>query len=530
MQQHQRQCVIACLVLLLSGPAALAQISSPKVTGGQLQGALVDGVASFKGIPFAAPPIGELRWKAPQPLLPWQGVRKADVYGPSCMQAAQMIALMGAGSAVSEDCLYLNVWSAAKSATERRPVMVWIYGGGFAAGMTGIPSYDGQQFAKRGVVLVSVAYRVGPFGFLADPALTREGGGTSGNYGLQDMIAGLRWVKRNIAKFGGDPSRVTIFGESAGGLAVSMLAASPAATGLFQRVISESGSSFGPPRHGAEAGGLVPSLKDAETFGHSFLTKLGATDPASARALSADKIQSGLPADALAGGFWPNFDGRILPGDQYLRYSAGKFNDTPVLIGTNSDEGALFARPGMTTAAFEMQVRAGYGERADEILKAYPHANDMDAARAGKQLFRDMTFAWGTWTWAKLQSESGKNPAFIYYFDHRTPQSPDGANHASEIPFVFNTLGAPGLGGVRLKIGPKEVKLAEQMQRYWVNFATSGDPNGSDLPSWPTFDEKTQQAMVLDDATGASARPLPNQAQLHALDQYFSWRRENAAR
>ena len=528
MQQNQRHCVLACLVFLLAGPAALAQISTSKVTGGQLAGTLVDGVASFKGIPFAAPPIGELRWKAPQPVPAWQGVRKAEAYGPSCMQSAQMIALMGAGPSVSEDCLYLNVWTAAKSATERRPVMVWIYGGGFAAGMTGVAAYDGQQFAKRGVVLVSVAYRVGPFGFLADPALTREGGGTSGNYGLEDMIAGLRWVKRNIAKFGGDASRVTIFGESAGGLAVSMLAASPAATGLFQRAISESGSSFGPPSRGNAAGALVPPLKSAEAFGHSFLTKLGAADLAGARALSADKVQSGLPADALAGGFWPNFDGRILPGDHYLRYAAGKFNDTPVLIGTNSDEGALFARPGMTIAAFEKQVRAGYGDHADDILKAYPHATDMDAARAAKQLFRDTTFAWGTWAWARLQSEHGKNPEFIYYFDHRTEQSPDGANHASEIPFVFNTLSATGLGGVHLKIGPKEVKLAEQMQRYWVNFATNGDPNASGLPSWPAFDAKTQQAMVLDDASGA--RPLPNQAQLHALDEYFSWRRGNAAK
>ena len=215
-----------------------------------MAGTVADGVAAFKGIPFAAPPIGELRWKPPQPVQAWQGVRKADAYGPSCMQSAQMIALMGAGPSVGEDCLYLNVWTAAKSAAERRPVMVWIYGGGFAAGMTGIAAYDGQQFAKDGVVLVSVAYRVGPFGFLADPALTREGGGTSGNYGLLDMIAGLRWVKQNIAKFGGDPARVTIFGESAGGMAVSMLAASPAATGLFQRAISESGGAFGPPRQG----------------------------------------------------------------------------------------------------------------------------------------------------------------------------------------------------------------------------------------------------------------------------------------
>jgi para-nitrobenzyl esterase len=526
MRQTHRLCLIAALTLLLVGPAAIAQIDSANVTGGQIQGTVADGIAAFKGVPFAAAPIGDLRWKAPQPADAWQGVRKADAYGPSCMQAASMLAVMGAGPAVGEDCLYLNVWTAAKSAAERRPVMVWIYGGGFAAGMTGIPPYDGQRFAKEGVVLVSVAYRVGPFGFLAHPALTREGGGSSGNYGLQDMIAGLRWVKQNISKFGGDPARVTIFGESAGGIAVSLLAGSPAATGLFKHAISESGGAFGPPRQGTEAGGLLPTLKSAEDFGQQFLTKLGATDLASARALSADRIQAALPADALSGGFWPNLDNKILPRNQYGRYSTGQFNDTPVLIGTNSDEGALFARPGMTPAAFAAQVRAGYGDRAERILSAYPHANDAQAARAGKQLFRDTTFGWSTWVWATLQSEHGRHKAYIYYFDHRTPQSPDGANHGSEIAFVFGNLSAPGMGGVVMKPTAAEQTLSDQMHRYWVNFATVGDPNGPGLPPWPAFDTKSQQAMVLDDSPGA--RPLPNQAQLQALDDYFSWRRTSA--
>ncbi len=523
MQQKLGRYLITLATLLLGARASFAQIHDANVTGGRLEGSTADGVSAFKGIPFAAPPIGELRWKAPQSVRAWQAVRKADSFGPSCMQGARMLALMGASSGESEDCLYLNVWTAARSAAERRPVMVWIYGGGFAAGMTGVPTYDGTQFAKQGVVLVSVAYRVGPFGFLADPALTLEGGRTSGNYGLQDMIAGLRWVKQNIARFGGDPARVTIFGESAGGIAVSMLAASPPAAGLFQRVISESGGAFNPPRQGTGAGGLVPTLKGAEEYGHQFLTKLGASDLAGARALSADKIQAALPADALSGGFWPNFDGKVLPGDLYLRYSAGKFNDTPILVGTNSDEGALFARPGMTAAAFEKQVREGYGARADHILKAYPHGTDQEAASAGKRLFRDTTFGWSTWAWATQQSRHGKNPAFIYYFDHRTPQSPEGANHGSEIAFVFHTLAAPGLGGVVMKPTAAEWNLSEQMQRYWVNFATTGDPNGVGLPAWPVFDVKTQQAMVLKDTP--SAQPLPNQEQLRAMDDYFRWRR-----
>lgn len=526
MRQNHRLCRIAALCLLFAVPAAFAQIEGAAVTGGRIQGTVADGIAAFKGVPFAAAPTGDLRWKPPQPLHAWQGVRKAVAYGPSCMQGAAMLGIMGAGPAIGEDCLYLNVWTAAKSATERRPVMVWIYGGGFAAGMTGIASYDGQQFARDGVVLVSIAYRVGPFGFLAHPALTREGGGTSGNYGLLDMIAGLRWVQQNIAQFGGDPARVTIFGESAGGMAVSMLAASPAAAGLFQRAISESGGSFGPPRAGAAAGGLLPTLKSAEDFGQQFLGKLGATDLAGARALTADKLQNGLPRDALAGGFWPNLDEKVLLSNQYGRYAAGKFNDTPVLIGTNSDEGALFATPGMTPATFAAQVRSGYGARADRVLGAYPHATDAEAVLAGKHLFRDTTFGWSTWAWATLQSEHGKHPAYIYYFDHRTPQSPDGANHGSEIAFVFGNLTAPGMGGVVLKPTAAEQKLSAQMHDYWVNFAANGDPNGPGLPPWPAFEVKGQQAMVLDDST--SARPLPNQPQLQALDDYFSWRRQNA--
>jgi para-nitrobenzyl esterase len=529
MQQNRGHYLLLALALLLGATTAAAQITTATVSGGQVAGTAADGVAAFKGVPFAAPPLRALRWRAPQPVPAWQGVRKADSYAASCEQAPGILTLMGAGPAFGEDCLYLNVWTAAKSPNERRPVMVWIYGGGFAAGATGIPTYDGTQFAKDGVVLVSVAYRVGPFGFLAHPDLTREGAGTSGNYGVQDMIAGLRWVKQNIAQFGGDPARVTIFGESAGGIAVSLLAASPAAAGLFQRAISESGGAFGPARQGSQAGGLLPTLRSAEAFGQQFLSRLGASDLAAARALPAEKIQSGLPKNALDGGFWPNFDGKILPGDQYVRYSAGRFNDTPILVGTNSDEGALFAAPGMTAAAFETQVRTGYGDRAAGILAVYPHSGNAEAERAGKQLFRDTTFAWSTWTWARLQSQQqGKHQAFVYYFDHRTPQSPDGANHGSEIVFVFRTLGTPGIGGVVTKPTPAEVKLSDQMHRYWVNFATNGDPNGPGLPSWPAFDVATQQAMVLDDTP--SARPLPNQAQLHALDDYFSWRRASAAK
>jgi para-nitrobenzyl esterase len=519
-------------VLCLSAAAsltspAMAQLGTASVTGGQVQGVVKDGIAAFKGIAFAAPPVGALRWKSPQPVLPWQGVRKAEAYAPSCMQEPRMLAMLGAGPATSEDCLYLNVWTGARSASEKRPVMVWIYGGAFAGGMTSSPVYEGVRFANSGVVLVSVAYRVGPFGFLAQPEATREGGGSSGNYGLQDMIAGLQWVQKNIAAFGGDPGNVTIFGESAGGIAVSMLAASPLARGLFHRAISESGGNFGPARRGDEAGVNMVALADAERAGVQFLARLGAGSLAAARALPAEKIQAAL-AGPEGGRFWPNFDGKVLPGDQYLLYEKGRFNDTPVLIGTNSDEGALFVQPGAKPAAFEQQIRTGYKAAADALLKAYPHADDAQAHRASKDIFRDFAFAWPTWAWARLQAQHGRGKAYVYYFDHHGPQS-QGATHAAEIPYVFGTLGVPASnpGGQASAPTAADQEMSRLMHSYWVNFARSGDPNGPGLPSWPPFDVKRQQAMILD--AKPSARLLPNLEQLQAMDAYYRALRAQAA-
>jgi len=516
------------VVSLLAVLPARAEIREVAVTGGRVAGTSTNGIGVFKGIPFAAPPVGALRWKAPQAVVAWTGVKQATAFGPSCMQAKGLMTVFAAPPAMDEDCLYLNVWTPAKAAGDALPVMVWIYGGGFTGGMTSAPAYDGTRLAEKGVVLVSVAYRLGPFGFLAHPELSRDSGKGSGNYGLQDMIAGLQWVKANIAKFGGDPSRVTIFGESAGGIAVSMLGASPAAKGLFQRAISESGGNFAPPRQGSGGGLTGPSLKLAEADGQNFLGKLGVKDIKSARDVSAGAIQDALGPGLQGGGFWPVFDGDVLPGDQYELYKAGRFNDTPVLIGTNSDEGALFAQPGMTSAKFETMIRAEYGKSADAILAAYPHASDADAAKAGRDIMRDATFAWPTWAWATLQAEKGKGKAYVYYFDHRTPQSPSGANHGSEIAYVFRVLGMPG-GGLLVPAGPpraEDIAMSELMSSYWVNFAKNGDPNGPGLPAWPAFTAAAQNAMHFDTKSGA--RPVPNMTQLTALDKYFAWRRDEA--
>jgi len=521
-----RLCVAAVLMTL--SLSAGAQVLTAKVTGGEVQGVAVDGAAMFKGIPFAAPPTGELRWKKPQPVISWQGTRAATAFAPSCIQDPAMLQVQQAPPAASEDCLYLNVWTPAANARERLPVMVWIYGGGFAIGTTAAPVYDGKRLSEKGVVVVSVAYRVGPFGFLAHPELSRESGKGSGNYGLQDMIAGLQWVKDNVAAFGGDPGNVTIFGESAGGIAVSMLAASPYAKGLFHKVISESGGSFAPSRRAMEGGELVPTLAAAEAVGQQFLGKLGATSLAAARALPAAKILE-AQGPGLTNTFWPTDDGDVLPGDQFVLYSAGRFNDTPVLIGTNSDEGALFIQGGVTSAAFEQQIRAGYGEHADALLAVYSHATDAQALESAQDVFRDSTFAWPTWAWARLQSTKGKGAAYVYYFDHRTPQKPNGAWHADEIPFVFRNFGKSfAAPGAPPETAPRaeDTAMSELVSAYFTNFAKTGDPNGAGLPQWPAFKEQSQQVMFLD--AKPSARPVPNVPQLTAFDKYFAWRREHA--
>ena len=482
-----------------------------QVTGGAIEGIEKDGIFSYKGIPFAAPPVGDLRWRSPQPMVPWEGVRKADAFAPGPMQDTQFGAILGGPQEISEDCLYLNVWTGAKKADEKRPVMVWIYGGGFGIGMTSTPAYDGTNLAKKGVVLVSVAYRVGPLGFLAHHELSEESGQGSGAYGIQDQIAGLRWVKENIAQFGGDPSNVTIFGESAGGISVSMLTASPMAKGLFHRAISESGGSMTPPRM---------TLQQAEEQGKAYLISLAAEDIAAARALSAEEIQKNTKG---MGGFWPVADGATIAEDQYKRFEAGEFNDTPILVGTNSNEGGLFVTQPITSEGFEKMVTSQYAAGAEAILKAYPHATDAEATQSAKDIMRDSIFAWPTWAWATLQSRNGKNKAFVYYFDHRALGSPDGANHGAEISYVFGNLGTMGPMSARSD-SPEDKALSELISAYWINFARTGDPNAQGLPEWPSFDEKEQSVMYFDGKPGAIKHP--NLDKIMAFDAYFAKVRE----
>jgi para-nitrobenzyl esterase len=520
---------IVAVLTLACASACFAQSSAAVHTqSGLVQGAVINGVRVYKGIPFAAPPLGNLRWAPPQPAKPWKGVLHADKYADACMQIPIVERDLGLDPVTpNEDCLYLNVWTPAKSSSARLPVMVWIYGGGFTIGATSMPQYDGENLAHKGVVYVSIAYRLGPLGFLATPELSKEQGGHSGNYGLLDQIAGLKWVKRNIAAFGGNPNKVTIFGESAGGISVSMLCASPLAKGLFEGAISESGGSFGPAHEDHAAGEDVPTLAEQEQAGVAFLKKLGVSSIADARKMSAaDIYKHAGPAMGGAVRWWPNFDGYALLGDQYKLYEEGKYNDTPVLIGTNADEGALFVAS-TDMQKYKESVDSGYGELAHNILAAYPDNSQQQALRSARDLARDVTFAWSTWSWAKLQSSTGKGKVFLYYFNHRpnypdTPRFKDwGPAHGSEISFVFGnfTKGMPATG--------EDNAVSEKLISYWTNFAKYGNPNGKGLPEWPAFTNAHQQAMELD--APSKAIPMPNLDKLKVLDGYFAWRRKQEA-
>ncbi len=492
-------------------PPASPLAAAVEVTGGTIEGVLQEGIFTYKGIPFAAPPVGDLRWKSPQPVVQWQGVKKSDKFAPGPMQDTAFGAALGGPQEISEDCLYLNVWSGAKMTDEKRPVMVWIYGGGFGIGMTSSPVYDGTNLAKKGVVLVSVTYRVGPMGFLAHPELTAESGHGSGAYGIQDQIAGLKWVKENIAKFGGDPSNVTIFGESAGGFSVCMLTASPMAKGLFHRAISESGGGLGPARM---------TLKEAEEAGKKYLEELGAETIAEARAMSAEEIQKNTKG---MGNFWPVADGITIPFNMYKTWESGEFNKTPIMVGSNSNEGGLFVMGKYTAESFIKTVQEKYPEGAEEILKAYPHSTDEEATQSAKDLMREASFAWPTWAWASLHTRKADDKAFVYYFDHRVEGIPGGANHASEIPYVFGNLG--GAGPMNGKPAtPEDEALKELMMSYWINFATAGNPNGKGLPEWPEFSGDKNEVMYIDGETGA--RKHPDLEKIMAFDEYFAKVRE----
>jgi len=507
---------IAVLVTLIINACSTPTLppDQAKVEQGIVQGTIEDGLKVFKGIPFAAPPVGELRWKAPQPAQKWESIKEAKTYGPAAYQGGNP------PSGKSEDCLYLNVWTPAISVDEKIPVLVWIYGGGFSFGSTAEPVYTGEKLAKKGVVFVSIAYRVGQLGFLAHPELSAENPhGVSGNYGILDLIAGLEWVQKNIAAFGGDPDKVTIFGESAGGIAVSMLCASPLAKGLFQGAISQSGGSFGPSRPTTYPGENMKTLMVAEEEGLAYAEKAGVSSLVELRSIVVDSLPMGFGM----GSGWPIIDGYVIPDDQFKLYEAGQFNDTPILVGYNSDEGASFTRT-KDPEEFIASVKVRYGKFSDDLLKAYP-VGDTSVTKTARDLSRDAAFGWQTWSWAKLQAKKGSSKAYLYYFDQHpdypqdSPRFGYGSPHGQDVAYVFMHLNSEDP-----QTNESDFALSEAIGTYWTNFARYGQPNGEGVPEWPAFNNENPVVMYL---TGPKPfiGPVPSAASLEVLDDYFEWRR-----
>ena len=499
-------------VILIVTPAVVYAGDDPvRVEQGLLSGTSGKSpqVRAYRGIPFAAPPVGDLRWKAPQPPAPWAGVREAKEFSHACWQTQYPAGSIYQAKLppLSEDCLYLNIWTAAKSAKDRLPVMVWIHGGGFTRGSGISDAYDGENFARQGVVLVTINYRLGIFGFFAHPALTAESGHhASSNYALLDQIAALAWVKKNIQAFGGDPDRVTIFGESAGSWAVNALMATPLAKGLFQRAIGESGGSFSPMR----------TLADAEKLGETFAASVGASEDAlkTLRGKSAEEILKASDAPVTR----PIVDGWVLPEDVATIFAKGKQNDVPLIVGFNADEGTTLAPQGamITAQAFTHGIRQRYGALSDEFLKIYPASSNEEAVSSYYAAYRDQTFGWEMRTWARMATASGHNAAYLYYFNHRPPgpnSSVLRAFHACEIPYVFGNFFWP------FPWEDADHKLSATVSAYWVNFARTGDPNGEGLPKWPAYSSAGDQALEFGDTPSIHARV--NKAGLDFFDTYY---------
>jgi len=505
--------IVILILIVLTACSTTLPPEQVKLEQGIVQGTIEDGLRVFKGIPFAAPPVGELRWRAPQPVEKWDSIKQTIEYAPAPVQGGNP------PSGKSEDCLYLNVWTPAKSAKECLPVLVWIYGGGFSFGSTAEPVFNGEELARKGVILVSIAYRVGQLGFLAHPELSAENpNGVSGNYGLLDQIAGLQWIQKNITAFGGDPDRVTIFGESAGGISVSMLCASPLAKGLFHGAISQSGGSFGPARPTTFPGENMKTLKQAEIEGEAFAQKAGVTSITELRKIDAEKLPSGWGM----GSAWPIVDGYVIPDDQYKLYEAGKYNDVPVLIGYNSDEGLSFTWVKTPEELIE-GVKLRYGKFADELLKAYP-VGENSITKSARDLSRDAAFGWHTWIWARLQSQTGKSNVYFYYFDQH-PDYPEnssqfdhGSPHAQDVPYVFQHLDPSNPQTTK-----SDLEISEAMGTYWTNFAKNGNPNGEGVLEWPAFSDANPVVMYLGPTPHTG--PVPSAESLEVLNGYFEWRR-----
>jgi para-nitrobenzyl esterase len=497
---------------MMSGADAALDSSIVRVEGGALAGAFsADGkVHMFKGVPYARPPVGALRWRPPQKPEPWAGTPSATAFGPRSIQhdrPVNAISYFGP-ERESEDCLYLNVWTPTIDRNAKRPLMVWFHGGGFSHGSGALPYFDGEALARRGVVLVTVNYRLGGLGFMAHPELTRESEtGSSGNWGLLDQIAALQWLGDNAEAFGGDPHCVTIFGQSVGSSVGNYMMASKPARGLFHRVIGQSGGAF--EAVGRPGGGSLMPLAAAEEVGLYVMRSFGRRSLEDLRQMPAREIQLNWPKDPACRP-WASVDGFVLTESPYDIFAEGRQYDVPLLTGANSDEGSARA-PAKSAADWKAALQRDYG--ADGALLYDMYGGDTDVDRMSRHLSGHVTFNWLNWAWARLQAETGRSKVFFYRFEHAPPLPADrtfheneasqlGAFHTAEIPYVFDNLDQrpwPWREADR--------ELAKIMSSYWVNFAARGDPNGASLPLWPTFDPQMPSVLRIDG--DISAGPVP---------------------
>jgi para-nitrobenzyl esterase len=507
----KRQVITLLAILLLGAHVAPTQqlrtveVHTPK---GVLRGGITadNQVRFFEGIPFAEPPVGPLRWRAPQPVKAWTGVRNATEFGPRCTQALIFSDMVFRDNGPSEDCLYLNVWAPESAFTGKAsekvklPVMFWIYGGGFMAGGSSEPRQDGGNLAKKGVVVVSFNYRLGIFGFFVHPGAARESEHNSvGNYGVLDQLAALQWVHDNIALFGGAPDNVTIFGESAGSLSVSGMCASPLAKGLFRRAIGESGAFFRAgigPRPRAQAEEADTKFAQA-AFGTTSLDKLR-TLPTE-QVLEAARKEKGLR-------FIPDVDGWFLPESVEAIYAAGKQNRVALLAGWNTDEGnfrGFFRGQAPTPEKFAELARERYGDKAETFLKLYPASTEAEAKRSAGDIAGDNFIAYGTWKWIEQHTKTPGVPVYRYHFEQNLPLPEPAAPHAAEIEYVFMTLPSKNLPW-----RPEDRQVSELLASYWTNFAKTGDPNGPGLPLWPIY--RAQDGYQVMHLSAANSKAAPD--------------------
>jgi len=522
-------------ILFASAALLLLTSCSPEIgdavtiDSGLISGTMDGDVRVFKGIPYAAPPVGDQRWRPPQRVEPWEGVRDCTDFGYSCLYVPYPPDSLWSGpewadpAQQSEDCLHLNVWTAAISPDEKRPVMVWIHGGSLQYESGSVGAYGGANLARKGVVAVTINYRLGPFGYLAHPELTAESEhGSSGNYGVLDQIAALEWVQRNIAAFGGDPDRVTIFGESAGSWSVNFMVASPLARGLFHRAIGQSGAGFGPMTHLSED---RSGRRAAEEMGVAFAKVLGSeAAPASLAAMRATPAEEVLAKfRAMPGGSsGPNVDGWVFPDDIQAIFEEGRQNRVPVIVGSNADEGTTFVPAKTPTTVDDLRFFAHqrYGDLAGQFLEAYPVADDSEVRDAFVASVGDAWFTWQMRMWASLTATVDAK-AWLYHFTRVPPITQSetyGSYHGADIVYVIGNFHLASFTPQ-----PEDELLAETMSGYWVNFAKTGDPNGEGLPEWPAYNFHTKIFMELGDTIRPGEFLLKKECDF--FEEYFAVQR-----